>query len=130
MKEHTVDTKAAILELEPSGILVLHFKEGVRIDQAMVLETIAKRVELAAGLKVPVLSIMAPDQDFHIEVPITDNTPLLVGHTLAEAVVAPGFLLKVARLHYHNFPHPFPTAVLQDEEEAKVWLLAQREQLL
>jgi len=128
MNERTADTRAAFLELESSGILVLRFKEGVRIDHSMVLETIAKRAELTAGHKVPVLSIMAPDQDFHIEVPITDNTLLLKDHTLAEAVVATGFLLKVAQLHYHNFPHPFPTAVFQDEEEAKAWLLSQREE--
>lgn len=128
MHDNTRDTRAARVELGSQGILVLRFKEGVRIDQTMVHETIEARAALCSGRKLPVLCVMAPDQDFHIEVPITDNALLLVDHTLAEAVVAKGFLFKVAELHYHNFPQPFPTAVLEEEDEAIAWLLEQREQ--
>lgn len=122
------DTRAALVELDHRGVLVLRFKEGVRIDLPMVHETINARVALFSGRKLPVLSIMAPDQDFHIEVPITDNSVLLVDHTLAEAVVAAGYLFKLAELHYRNFPKPFPTRVFETEEEAVAWLLTQQAQ--
>jgi len=128
MSDHSRDTRAARVELDHRGILVLRFKKGVRIDLSMVHETIDARVALFSGRKLPVLSIMAPDQDFHIEVPITDNSLLLVDHTLAEAVVASGYLFKVAELHYHNFPQPFPTGVFETEDEAVEWLLEQQAQ--
>lgn len=121
-----IQTRLALLERLPSGIVRVRFHEGVGLDMAGVTEVLEARVRLADGRRVPVMVVLNADSFGEIRINLTDHSPTVLTTTLCEATVAPpDAIRRLADLYYSHHQPPFPTAIFEHEAEALAWLEAQ-----
>ena len=79
------------------------------------------------------LSVMPPDVDFEVRITTTDHFAPERGKDplMALAVVAQDKVAEmVTKLYFSYFPQFFRIRIFTDEEEARAWLLEQREEIV
>lgn len=117
---------AATVELEPDGIVVLRFREGVHMDGERTRRVMKVQIAVAGGEKRPTLSDIRAMGGSSVEarrevsgpemLAVVERMALLVGSPATR--MTGNFFLRVTR-------PPYPTRLFSDEAAARRWLLGE-----
>ncbi|MBL8001913.1 MAG: STAS/SEC14 domain-containing protein [Flavobacteriales bacterium] len=121
----TIRTALAVMTLERPGLVVQHFREGVRLDRAGFEENRVMRHDLAGKEPHVLLTRFPKGLDFELDVATKDHfgPEREEGLLRALAVVVEDNLTEtIVRLAFGYFPPTFPVEVFTSEQEARTWL--------
>ncbi len=124
----TIETRIATMSLVAPGFIEQRFRLGARIDLAGFKENKEARFTLADGVTCVMLSVIPKDMDFDVNITTVDHFAPERGLDTLQAlavVVQDNMSEMVAKLFFSYFPQVFRTKVMDNEEEARVWLQQQ-----
>lgn len=121
----TIRTALAVVTLERAGLVVQHFREGVRLDRTGFEENRVVRHELAGRAPHVLLTVFPRGLDFELDVATKEHfgPGKEAGLLKAFAVVVQDNLTEtIVRLAFGYFPPTFPMEVFNNEQAARTWL--------
>jgi len=124
----TIETRIATMSLVAPGFIEQRFRLGTRIDLAGFAENKKARFELADGVTCVMLSVIPKDMDFDVSVTTVDHFGPVRGMDTLQAlavVVQDNMSEMVTKLFFSYFPQVFRTKVMDNEDDARVWLQQQ-----
>ncbi len=124
----TIETRIATMSLVAHGFIEQRFRLGARIDLAGFAENKKARFELADGVTCVMLSVIPKDMDFDVSVTTKDHFGPERGMDTLQAlavVVQDNMSEMVTKLFFSYFPQVFRTKVMDNEDDARVWLQQQ-----
>ena len=124
----TIETRIATMSLVAPGFIEQRFRLGTRIDLAGFSENKKARFELADGVTCVMLSVIPKDMDFDVSVTTVDHFGPERGMDTLQAlavVVQDNMSEMVTKLFFSYFPQVFRTKVMDNEDDARVWLQQQ-----
>jgi len=124
----TIETRIATMSLVAPGFIEQRFRLGTRIDLAGFAENKKARFELADGVTCVMLSVIPKDMDFDVSVTTVDHFGPERGMDTLQAlavVVQDNMSEMVTKLFFSYFPQVFRTKVMDNEDDARVWLQQQ-----
>jgi len=113
------------MSLVAHGFIEQRFRLGARIDLAGFAENKKARFELADGVTCVMLSVIPKDMDFDVSVTTKDHFGPERGMDTLQAlavVVQDNMSEMVTKLFFSYFPQVFRTKVMDNEDDARVWL--------
>jgi hypothetical protein len=125
MTEHVIETRLARVSRPAADLVVVRFKENVKLDSRGIAEILQLRRSMGADGAHKVMIVMPEDVDFEMSMITTDHyrEHNAQDHTLAVAWVAgTSTTQKMTSIHLSYFPPPFRSEVFASEEEALRWL--------
>ncbi len=126
-------TRLAEMRMVAPGFLEQRFHHEAKLDLAGFMENKQARFELIGDEPYLMLSVMPPDVDFEVRITTSDHFAPERGKDplMALAVVAQDNVAEmVTKLYFSYFPQLFRIRIFTDEEEARTWLLEQREEIV
>lgn len=129
----TIVTRLADMSMVAPGFLEQRFHPGAKLDRAGFMENKRARFELCGDEPYLMLSMMPPDVDFEVHITTSDHFAPERGKDplMALAIVARDRVAEmVTKLYFSYFPQLFRIRIFTDEEEARAWLLEQREEIV
>lgn len=124
----TIETRIATMSLVAPGFIEQRFRLGTRIDLAGFAENKKARFELADGVTCVMLSVIPKDMDFDVSVTTVDHFGPERGMDTLQAlavVVQDNMSEMVTKLFFSYFPQVFRTKVMDNEDDARMWLQQQ-----
>lgn len=124
----TIETRIATMSLVAHGFIEQRFRLGARIDLAGFAENKKARFELADGVTCVMLSVIPKDMDFDVSVTTKDHFGPERGMDTLQAlavVVQDNMSEMVTKLFFSYFPQVFRTKVMDNEDDARMWLQQQ-----
>ncbi len=124
----TIETRIATMSLVAPGFIEQRFRLGTRIDLAGFAENKKARFELADGVTCVMLSVIPKDMDFDVSVTTKDHFGPERGMDTLQAlavVVQDNMSEMVTKLFFSYFPQVFRTKVMDNEDDARMWLQQQ-----
>lgn len=121
----TIRTALAVMTLERPGLVVQHFREGVRLDRSGFEENRSMRHELVGHAPHALLVLLPKGLDFELDVATQEHfgPEKEPGLVRALAVVVQDNLTEtIVRLSFGYFPPRFPLELFNTELEARTWL--------
>lgn len=128
----TIETRIATMSLVAPGFIEQRFRVGARIDLAGFAENKKARLQLAGGTTCVMLSVIPKDMDFDVGVTTVDHFAPERGSDTLQAlavVVQDNMMEMVAKLFFSYFPQVFRTKVMDNEDDARLWLQQQMEEI-
>ena len=116
------------MSLVAPGFIEQRFRLGARIDLAGFAENKKARFELADGVTCVMLSVIPKDMDFDVSVTTKDHFAPERGMDTLQAlavVVQDNMSEMVTKLFFSYFPQVFRTKVMDNEDDARLWLQQQ-----
>lgn len=126
-------TRLAEMRMVAPRSLEQRFHHGAELDPAGFQENKRARFALIGDEPNLMLSVMSPDVNSEVRITTSDHfapergkDPLMALVVVAQDNVAE----MVTKLDFSYFPQLFRIRIFTDEEEARAWLLAQREDIV
>ena len=129
----SITTRLAEMTMVEPGFLEQRFHAGAKLDLGGFQENKEARFRLCGDSPYLMLSVMPSDIDFEVRITTTDHFAPERGKDLliALAVVAQDNVAEmVTKLYFSYFPQTFRLCVFNGEDEARAWLMLQREEVL
>lgn len=118
------ETATAFVERVTPDLVICRYKEGVRVNAAVVAENLAARMRFPGSAPYAVIGIFPEDVDFDMSLLERDHYMDIALNTVTQvlAIVAQGALFDpIVRLYFAYHPTRFNSAVFDNEAEAVLW---------